>query len=107
LPAWGLIRCCGNFCSQNLGAQQAAAVRRMLLFGLHTIYGDFQLASVTGIYLLFASSLAGIFTDIPEIHAIASTGIAVNRLRLRIFCHWMVTYSAFNGAGDTRTPALN
>jgi Na+-driven multidrug efflux pump len=63
------------------------------------------MASVTGIYLLFASSLAGIFTDIPEIQAIAAQGLQVIACGYVFFAIGMVLTQAFNGAGDTKTPA--
>ena len=70
-----------------------------------TRYTVIFMASVTGIYLLFNQQLAGFFTDIPEVQAVAAQGLWVVVLGYVFFAVGMVLTQAFNGAGDTKTPA--
>jgi len=56
------------------------------------------------------ASLAGIFTDIPEIQAIAATGMPGDRLRLRIFLplEWVLLLRHLNGQEDNQdAPVIN
>jgi putative MATE family efflux protein len=103
LPAWGLSGAAATLVGQNLGAQQPQRAEDAVW--ITTRYTVIFMASVTGIYLLFASSLAGIFTDIPEIQAIAAQGLQVIACGYVFFAIGMVLTQAFNGAGDTKTPA--
>jgi putative MATE family efflux protein len=103
LPAWGLSGAAATLVGQNLGANQPQRAEDAVW--ITTRYTVIFMASVTGIYLLFASSLAGIFTDIPEIQAIAAQGLQVIACGYVFFAIGMVLTQAFNGAGDTKTPA--
>ncbi len=103
LPAWGLSGAAATLVGQNLGAKLPDRAEQAVW--LTTRYVVIFMASVTGIYLLFASSLAGIFTDIPEIQKIATQGLQVIVLGYVFFAIGMVLTQAFNGAGDTKTPA--
>jgi putative MATE family efflux protein len=103
LPAWGLSGAAATLVGQNLGAKQPQRAEDAVW--ITTRYTVIFMASVTGIYLLFASSLAGIFTDIPEIQAIAAQGLQVIACGYVFFAVGMVLTQAFNGAGDTKTPA--
>jgi len=103
LPAWGLSGAAATLVGQNLGAKQLQRAEDAVW--ITTRYTVIFMASVTGIYLLFASSLAGIFTDIPEIQAIAAQGLQVIACGYVFFAIGMVLTQAFNGAGDTKTPA--
>ncbi|MFT4855864.1 MAG: putative MATE family efflux protein [Algoriphagus sp.] len=103
LPAWGLSGAAATLVGQNLGANQPQRAEDAVW--ITTRYTVIFMASVTGIYLLFASSLAGIFTDIPEIQAIAAQGLQVIACGYVFFAVGMVLTQAFNGAGDTKTPA--
>jgi putative MATE family efflux protein len=103
LPAWGLSAAAATLVGQNLGANQPQRAEDAVW--ITTRYTVIFMASVTGIYLLFATSLAGIFTDIPEIQAIAAQGLQVIACGYVFFAIGMVLTQAFNGAGDTKTPA--
>lgn len=103
LPAWGLSGAAATLVGQNLGAKQVQRAEDAVW--ITTRYTVIFMASVTGIYLLFASSLAGVFTDIPEIQAIAAQGLQVIACGYVFFAVGMVLTQAFNGVGDTRTPA--
>ncbi len=103
LPAWGISGAAATLVGQNLGANEIDRAEKAVW--LTTRYCVIFMASVTGIYLLFSSELAGFFTDIPEVKAIASQGLWVIVLGYVFFAVGMVLTQAFNGAGDTKTPA--
>ena len=63
------------------------------------------MASVTGIFLLFSKQLVSLFTSIPEVGEVAAQGLWVIAMGYVFFAVGMVLTQAFNGAGDTKTPA--
>lgn len=103
LPAWGLSGAAATLVGQNLGAKEVDRAEKAVW--LTTRYNVIFMASVTGIYLLFNQQLAGFFTDIPEVQEIAAQGLWVISIGYVFFAVGMVLTQAFNGAGDTRTPA--
>lgn len=103
LPAWGLSGAAATLVGQNLGAKQPGRAEEAVW--ITTRYTVIFMASVTGIYLFFATPLSGIFTGIPEVQAIASQGLQVIACGYMFFAIGMVLTQAFNGAGDTKTPA--
>ncbi|GMQ27536.1 MATE family efflux transporter [Algoriphagus confluentis] len=103
LPAWGLSGAAATLVGQNLGAKKMLRAEQAVW--LTTRYNVIFMASVTGIYLLFSKQLAEIFTDIPEVRDVAAQGLWVIALGYIFFAVGMVLTQAFNGAGDTKTPA--
>lgn len=103
LPAWGLSGAASTLVGQNLGAKQPDRAEKAVW--LTARYTVIFMASVTGIYLLFNQQLAGFFTDIPEVQSVAAQGLWVVALGYVFFAVGMVLTQAFNGAGDTKTPA--
>jgi putative MATE family efflux protein len=103
LPAWGLAAAAATLVGQNLGANQPD--RAEAAVWLTTRYTVIFMASVTGIYLIFSKQLAGFFTDNIEIQEIAAQGLWVIALGYVFFAIGVVLTQAFNGAGDTKTPA--
>lgn len=103
LPAWGLSGAAATLVGQNLGAKEVDRAEKAVW--LTTRYNVIFMASVTGIYLLFSQQLAGFFTDIPEVQEIAAQGLWVISIGYVFFAVGMVLTQAFNGAGDTKTPA--
>lgn len=103
LPAWGLSGAASTLVGQNLGAKQPDRAEKAVW--LTTRYTVIFMASVTGIYLLFNQELAGFFTSIPEVQSVAAQGLWVVALGYVFFAVGMVLTQAFNGAGDTKTPA--
>jgi putative MATE family efflux protein len=103
LPAWGLSGAAATLVGQNLGAQKTR--RAELAVWLTARYNVIYMASVTGIYLLFSTQLAGLFTSKEEVLAVAAQGLWVIALGYVFFAVGMVLTQAFNGAGDTKTPA--
>ncbi|MDO8966350.1 MATE family efflux transporter [Algoriphagus sp.] len=103
LPAWGLSGAAATLVGQNLGAKEVDRAEKAVW--LTTRYNVIFMASVTGIYLFFNQQLAGFFTDIPEVREIAAQGLWVISIGYVFFAVGMVLTQAFNGAGDTKTPA--
>ncbi|MEN2282977.1 MATE family efflux transporter [Algoriphagus sp. SE2] len=103
MPAWGLSGAAATLVGQNLGAKKVERAEKAVW--LTTKYTVIFMGSVTGIYLLFHNQLAGFFTDIPEVQTIAAEGLWVIVLGYVFFAIGMVLTQAFNGAGDTKTPA--
>lgn len=103
LPAWGFSGAAATLVGQNLGAKQP--IRAEQSVWLTTRYCVIFMAAVTGIYIFFSDQLAGLFTDIEEVKEIAAQGLWVIALGYVFFAVGMVLTQAFNGAGDTRTPA--
>jgi putative MATE family efflux protein len=103
LPAWGLSGAAATLVGQNLGAGEIDRAEKAVW--LTARYNVIFMASVTGIYLLFNQQFASIFTDIPEVRDVAAQGLWVIVLGYIFFAIGMVLTQAFNGAGDTRTPA--
>ena len=103
LPAWGLSGAAATLVGQNLGALKAK--RAELAVWLTVRYNVIFMASVTGIYLLFSKQLVGLFTSIPDVGDVAAQGLWVIALGYVFFAVGMVLTQAFNGAGDTKTPA--
>ncbi|MDN3203628.1 MATE family efflux transporter [Algoriphagus sediminis] len=103
LPAWGLSGAAATLVGQNLGAEQPARAEKAVWLTVR--YTVIFLAAMTGVYLLFAEDLAGFFTDIPEVKEVAAKGLMVVVLGYVFYAVGMVITQAFNGAGDTRTPA--
>lgn len=104
LPAWGLSSAAATLVGQNLGAQKAK--RAELAVWLTARYNVIFMAAVTVIFLLFGDYLSGIFTPEAEVIRIATQALSIITLGYIFFGLGMVMVQAFNGAGDTRTPAL-
>lgn len=103
LPAWGLSGAAATLVGQNLGAKEIDRAEKAVW--LTTKYNVIFMASVTGIYIIFSQQLAGFFTDIPEVRDVAAQGLWVISIGYVFFAVGMVLTQAFNGAGDTKTPA--
>ena len=104
LPAWGLSSAAATLVGQNLGAQKVK--RAELAVWLTVRYNVIFMLAITLIFILFGKHLSAIFTDDTEVVRTASEALSIITLGYIFFGLGMVMVQAFNGAGDTRTPAL-
>ena len=104
MPAWGLSAAAATLVGQSLGAGKF--FRAELSAYLTAKYNFYFLAVVTGLYLLFADGLVSLFTDNPEVIEVAGNGLKITVLGYIFYAVGMVMVQAFNGAGDTKTPAF-
>jgi putative MATE family efflux protein len=104
LPSWGVSNAAVTLVGQNLGAgkpdrAEASAWRAGL-------YNTGCLASVGLGFLLFAPVIIRVFTDDPIVGAYGVQCLRIVSAGFLFYGYGMVLTSAFNGAGDTRTPTL-
>jgi putative MATE family efflux protein len=103
MPAWGLAGAAATLVGQNLGAHKYK--RAEISVWLTARYNAIFLAMVTVLYLLAGDIMAGFFTEQEAVSQLAGDGLRVIVLGYVFFAVGMVLINAFNGAGDTRTPA--
>ena len=102
LPCWGLSNAAATLVGQNLGAGQPGRAERAVW--LTSVWNMAFMAAVTGFFVAFAPQIAALFTDDPEVRAVAASALRVVSYGYVFYALGMVTRQAFNGAGDTRTP---
>jgi putative MATE family efflux protein len=102
LPALGLSNAAATMVGQNLGARKperaAAAVWQAAWFnaGFYFVIGL--------IFLFFSHRIIGIFTLEPEVLRYGTSALHIIAYGFAFYGLGMVLETAFNGAGDTRTP---
>ncbi|GGK76283.1 MATE family efflux transporter [Rufibacter glacialis] len=104
LPAWGLSSAATTLVGQNLGAGKPR--RAELAVWLTARYNMVFLGLATLAFFFFGDHVASFFTKEPAVIALASEGLRIITLGYIFFGLGMVMVQAFNGAGDTRTPAF-
>ncbi|PRY15406.1 putative MATE family efflux protein [Pontibacter ummariensis] len=104
LPAWGLSSAAATLVGQNLGARKVK--RAELAVWLTARYNMIFMATITLLFFLFGRGLTDFFSDDAEVILIATEALQIITLGYIFFGLGMVMVQAFNGAGDTRTPAL-
>ena len=102
LPCWGLSNAAATLVGQNLGAGQPGRAERAVW--ITGAWNMAFMAAVTGIFVAFAPEIAALFTNDPEVRAIAATALRVVSYGYVFYALGMVVRQAFNGAGDTLTP---
>jgi putative MATE family efflux protein len=104
LPAWGLGNAAATMVGQNLGAnkperaEQSAwqAARINLVF----------MTTVGGLIIAFAPSVAGLFSNDPEVIRYGTHCLRILGLGFPLSAVGIIISEAFNGAGDTITPTV-
>lgn len=104
MPAWGFSNATATLVGQSLGAgNPARAERSVWLSGL---YNMIFLGVIAFALMLFPSEIAHLFTDNPAVVGVAESGLFIVSFGYVFYAWQMVTQQAFNGAGDTTTPAV-
>jgi len=103
MPAFGLANAAATLVGQNLGAgkpdRAEAAVRIATKFNVMVL-------SAVGIgFVLFAGPLLRLFTTEPDVLAFGTQSFWIISLAFPLYAAGMCFEAAFNGSGDTWTPA--
>jgi putative MATE family efflux protein len=104
LPAWGVSNAAVTLVGQNLGAGKPdRAEASAWTAGL---YNTICMGGIGVVFLLFAPPIVGVFTSDAEVAGYAIRCLRVVSAGFLFYGYGLVLTSAFNGAGDTRTPTL-
>ena len=103
MPAWGLSNAGATLVGQNLGAEKPD--RAEAAVWMATRFNVMVLGLVGVIFIAFAGPLISLFAHEPDVLAYGKQALWVVSLGLPMFAAGMCFESAFNGAGDTWTPA--
>ena len=104
LPAWGMSNAAATLVGQNLGA--GLPDRAVKSVRTAAIYNGVFMGVVTLIFLFAARPIVAFLNKDPNIQALAIEALRVISLGYVFYGVGMVLTSAFNGAGDTRTPTI-
>ncbi|MFC1559431.1 MATE family efflux transporter [Gemmatimonadota bacterium] len=103
LPAWGLANAAATLVGQNLGAGRPDRAERATW--ITSFYAAGSLFLVTLLFIPLADSLIRLFTTETEVAVIGEQCLRIVSYGYVFFAFGMVMTEAFNGAGDTMTPA--
>lgn len=103
MPAWGLANAGATLVGQNLGAKEPG--RAEAAVKVATKYNMVVLGVVGLLYAVFASFLIRLFATDLEVIAYGTKALWIVSLALPLYAAGMCLEGAFNGAGDTWTPA--
>lgn len=102
MPAFGLANAAATLVGQNLGADRPdRAESSVWKIG---VYNMIFLVGVSFIYFFFNEDLIRVFSSDPQVIAIGGEWMQILSYSYFVYGWWMVSTSAFNGAGDTSTP---
>lgn len=102
LPSWGMANAAATLVGQNLGAGLPDRAERSVW--LTAAANAFFLLGASVVMITFATPLIGAFTQEPAVIELGVSSLRIISYSYVCFAFGMVTVSAFNGAGDTRTP---
>ena len=104
LPSWGLSNAAATMVGQSLGAKKPErAEQSVWKAGLFNLY---FLGGVGLLFVGFAPAIVAVFTRDVVVAGYAVAALRVVSLGFPFYAYGMVLSSAFNGAGDTRTPTV-
>ena len=102
MPAWGLSNAAATLVGQNLGAKQPErAEKSVWQTGKYSAY---FMGFVSVIYILFASTFLGWFSDNETVVKNGTLCLQIMAAGYIFYGYGMVVIQSFNGAGDTKTP---
>ena len=104
LPAWGMSNAAATLVGQNLGAQQPERAEQSVWRTAK--YNTIFMIFVTLVFLVFAQPIVAFMNKDVTVESYAVSALRIVSLGYIFFGVGMVVTSAFNGAGDTRTPTL-
>ncbi len=102
MPSWGMSNAAATLVGQNLGANKPErAAQSVWKTGK---YNAIFMATVSVIYLVFASTILRWFSDEPDVIKYGSLCLQIIAAGYVFYAYGMVVIQSFNGAGDTKTP---
>ena len=103
LPAWGMGNAAATLVGQNLGAGNPDRAERSVWFTArcNTVF----LGTIGLALLAFATPIVRLFTTEPDAAAVAVACLRTVSFSYVFWGFGLVTVQAFNGSGDTTTPA--
>jgi putative MATE family efflux protein len=104
LPAWGLSNAAATLVGQNLGAKQPERAEQAVWTAAR--YNLYFLGAVGVVFVAFAGPIIRLFPGGAEMQAFGTTALRIIGLGFPFYAYALVLSSAFNGAGDTRTPTI-
>lgn len=102
LPAWGMSNAAATLVGQNLGAKMPERARQSVMTTVK--YNAIFMAAVSAVFLLLADDIIVFFSSEPDVQRYAVAAMRIISAGYIFYGIGMVLSSAFNGAGDTRTP---
>ena len=103
MPAWGLANAGATLVGQNLGAgkpdRAQAAVR------IATRYNMIFLGSIGVLFVALSGPIVALFTHDPDVAFEGTRALWIVSLAFPLYAAGMCLEAAFNGCGDTWTPA--
>ncbi|HEU4728583.1 MAG TPA: MATE family efflux transporter [Kofleriaceae bacterium] len=104
LPAWGLSNAAATLVGQNLGARQPERAERAVWTAAR--YNLYFLGTVGAVFVVFAGPIVRLFPGGAQMQEFGETALRIVGLGFPFYAYALVLSSAFNGAGDTRTPTV-
>jgi putative MATE family efflux protein len=108
LPAWGLANAGATLVGQNLGAQKPDRAEASVWIAAR--YNAGFLGAVGVLFIVFATPIVSLFNSAPNadpaVTAYGARALWIMGLGFPLSALGMCLTSAFNGAGDTRTPTI-
>lgn len=104
LPAWGVSNAAATLVGQNLGAQEFQRAEQAVYKTAK--YNALMMATVLALFFALANPLVALFAYQQDVREVASQALRIISTGYIFYGIGMVLTSAFNGAGDTRTPTI-
>lgn len=101
-PSWGISNAAATMVGQALGAGKPERAEKAVW--LTAYYNFFFLGVTSVVYMVFAPTIVGWFTQDPETYRWALLALRTVSSGFVFYAFGMVLTQAFNGAGDTWTP---
>lgn len=102
MPAWGMSNAAATLVGQNLGAKKPERAEQSVW--KTGKYNAVFMGLVSIIYLVFAKTILGWFTEEQAVIANGSLCLQIIAAGYVFYAYGMVVIQSFNGAGDTKTP---
>jgi putative MATE family efflux protein len=102
LPSWGVANAAATMVGQGLGARKPERAERAAWMA--GFYNMIFLGVIGLTFILFAESIAGIFTRDTAVLSYATSCLRTVSFGFLFYAYGMVLTNALNGAGDTWTP---